>query len=171
MKERLTARDWTAMAGNRLAGSGIVAIGRLVQLLAVVILLLALWPTVGAVLTWLKTSVWTTPTPLDLAPQATRAVAAAVDWVVVHRLWVWFAEHHILWLALPVVALVGLAGTGLVSAGQTRSGRAADILSTSLRDEYRVQQAWERWQPRLRVLAVLGILVLALLAAWLLGFL
>ncbi len=171
MKERLTAADWAAVAGNRLAGTAVAFAGRLVQITAGLILLATLWPTVAAVITWLKTSVWTTPTLLDLAPGTTRAVASAIDWVIFHRLWVWFAEHHVLWLGLPAALLVGLVGTALVAAGSARRGRAADILSTSLRDEYRVQQARERWGPRLRVLGTVVLaLALILLAARLLGF-
>lgn len=164
MKERLGAADWLAVVANSGAGSLAVAAGRVVQLIAAGIVLLASWPTLGAVVAWLRTGGWSVPTPMSLAPEAARRAATSTDWVIFQDVLAWLAVHHVLWTALPAAILVGLLGTGIVALGQRQRGRASDIVSTSLRDEYRVRQAWARWRPRL-VFAILAAVVLGVVAA------
>ena len=93
---------------------------------------------------------------MSVSPEAARAVAASTDWVIVQDVLVWLASHHVLWTGLPVAALVALVGQALVSVGRTRRGRAGDIVSLSLRDEYVLRESWARWRPRLVALVAAG---------------
>lgn len=161
MKERLGFSDWLSVAANAGTGSFVALIGRLVQIVGVIVLLVALWPTLAAVVTWLKTGAWIVPTPISLAPDLARRIAGSTDWVMVQAVLAWLAAHHILWTATPAAVVTGLAGTALVRLGQARRGRAADIVSLSLQDEYRVRETWARWRPRLIVMLWMGILGIA----------
>lgn len=163
MKERLGFSDWLGVVANAGAGSLVILTGRLVQIAGVAVLVLALWPTLAAVVTWLKTGAWVVPTPMSLAPDLARRIAGSTDWVVVQAVLAWLAAHHVLWTAVPAAVVTGLAGTAVVRVGQARRGRAGDIVSLSLRDEYRVRETWARWRPRL--IAILVIALLALVAA------
>lgn len=163
MKERLGFGDWLGVIANAGTGSLTILLGRLVQAAAVLVVLLALWPTVLSFLGWLKTGGWVVPTPMNLDPDLARRVAGSTDWVVVQNFLVWLAGHHVLWTALPLAGLFALAGIAIVRTGQTRRGRAGDVVSTSLRDEYLLQESWRRWRPRL--FAGFALLLLAGLGA------
>jgi hypothetical protein len=161
LKDRLGAGDWVRAGVHAGAGTLVAVVGRAIQAVAAGLAVLALWPTLGTVVTWLKTGAWVTPTPLTLAPETARGVAGSTDWVVLQAVLVWLAGHHVLFTAVPVVAVLALAGSAVVAAGQNRAGRAGDIVSASLADEYRLQQGWARWRPRLLFLLAVGAIAAA----------
>lgn len=157
--------DWMAVIVNAAGGSVVALLGRAIQVLALVVLALTLWPTLAAVVAWLRSGAWVVPTPMNVSPETARAVAGSTDWVIVQNVLVWLAGHHVLWTGLPLAVLVGLFGHAVVSIGRTRQGRAGDIVSLSLRDEYVLRETWNRWRPRLlliiaaSVIAAAGVLV------------
>jgi hypothetical protein len=156
VKDRLGIADWTAVVVNAAGGSVVALLGRAIQVLALAVLALVLWPTLAGIAGWLKFGTWVVPTPMSVSPEAARAVAASTDWVTVQDLLVWLAGHHVLWTGLPLAALVALVGQAFVSVGSTRRGRAGDIVSLSLRDEYILRESWARWRPRLVALIAFG---------------
>jgi len=165
VKERLGIADWMAVVVNAAGGSVIALLGRAIQGLGLGVLVLALWPTLAAAVSWLKFGAWVIPTPMSIAPETARAVAASTDWVVVRTVLAWLAAHHVLWTGLPLALLVWALGQAVVAVGRTRSGRAGDIVSLSLRDEYVLRETWARWRPRLvATLAVSLLLALGILA-------
>ena len=170
MKERLGFGDWLAVAAHGAAGTLIAALGRVLQVAGVGVLLAGLWPTLAALVSWLKTGAWTMATPMSLAPELSRRVVGATEWVVVREGLSWLAMHHVLWTLLPAAILVFLAGSGTVAHGRAEAGRAADVLSQSLRDEYRLREGWGRWRPRLVALAAVALLATAGTALYLLLF-
>jgi len=153
--------DWTAVIVNAAGGSVVALLGRAIQVLALAVLALTLWPTLAAVVAWLRFGAWAVPTPMSVSPETARAVAASTDWVIVQDVLVWLAGHHVLWTGLPLAALVGLLGQAIVSVGRTRQGRAGDIVSLSLRDEYVLRETWNKWRPRLLLIIAVGVIAAA----------
>ena len=161
MKDRLGIADWAAVIVNAAGGSVVALLGRVIQGLAVAVLILALWPTLTAVLAWLEFGAWVVPTPMSIAPETARAVAASTDWIVVRDALAWLATHHVLWIGLPLAVLAWVLGRVIVAVGKTRHGRAGDIVSLSLRDEYVLREMWGRWRPRLVLALAVGLVVAA----------
>ena len=167
MKDRLGIADWMAVVVNAAGGSMVALLGRAIQGLGVGVLAVALWPTLAALVSWLKSGIWVVPTPIGIAPEMARAVAASTNWVVVQNVLAWLAGHHVLWTGLPLAILAWALGQAIVAVGRTRTGRAGDIISLSLRDEYVVRETWNRWRPRLVLILVFGLLVAVGMLAWL----
>jgi hypothetical protein len=166
MKDRLGAAHWSGIGLNSLAAGVLAVLGRTLQLAAAAVMLVALWPTVLALIGWLRTGFYLSPTPLNLAPGTARAAITATDWVVVRDVTLWLAGAHVLVSAIPATLLIWMAGLMVLALAQGRSGAARDILSRSLRDEYLVQQFLARYGRWLTLGLVMSALALGILLGW-----
>jgi hypothetical protein len=167
MKDRLGAAHWSAIGLNSVAAGGLTVLGRALQLAAALVMLVALWPTVSALIGWLRTGFYLNPTPLNLAPGAARAAITATDWVVVRDVTLWLAGAHVLVSAIPAALLIWMAAIMVLALAEGRSGAARGILSRSLRDEYLAEQFLGRYGRWL----TLGLVMVAVAAGILLGWL
>lgn len=167
MKERLGAAEWSAIGLNAAAAGLLAAFGRLVQVAAVAVLVLGLWPTIAGLLGWLRTGVYVNPTPMDFAPTLTRTVIAATDWVIVRDILVWLAGAHVLLSVVPLALLIALAGMVLLRAAEGRLGSARDVLSRSVRDEYLATGFLARNRRWLAAASLAGAISAGVLLGWL----
>lgn len=166
MKERLGAADWSVIGLNAMAAGLLAACGRLLQVAAVAVLVLGLWPTLSGLLAWLRTGVYINPTPMDFAPGTARAVITATEWVVVRDILIWFAGTHVLLSAIPAALVVALAGLILLRLAEGRLGSARDVLSRSLRDEYLATGFLARNRRRLAAVALAAAIAAGTLLGW-----
>jgi hypothetical protein len=166
MKDRLGVAHWSAIGLNSLAAGVLAVLGRALQLAAAAVMLVALWPTVFALIGWLRTGFYLSPTPLNLAPGAARAAITATDWVVVREVTLWLAGVHVLVSAIPVTLLIWMAGLIVLALAQGRSGAARGILSRSLRDEYLAQQFLARYGRWLSLGLLMVAVTLGILFGW-----